>query len=316
MCSRWPCRWLCLLLWRALAIPASLLGLVPLRLAPAPTPWPHWAACTAAAANVALLLTPKLMLSDVYFKNSPFIAFVSICMGSGSTAAIVYATLGRRRLSHALQCVLVYCRRHPLSARAWRWVLASTAAAALYTPLLAMDAGILLATKESGVSLLARVYPHLWYLLYKGSMFSLLALPRVVLWGLAADLRLDCQRHSPLGAGQDAPSWRTLRVRQRLLHDMALALNATEQWAILFYILLSGCYLSLSFGAIFSILVASSLVARSLAICARAAVDTLYLVLLFRIHEWMSVEVRGTVGARLSPPKPRLILVVKCSVLY
>ena len=113
-------------LWllRVLGYFASLLGLLPVRGWPLqPRPWPSWAAILAALTQpVAFAVFVLLTHGRLRCEAIPMMAaFVLV----GERVPLVR---GRHALCEAMQCLLLYCRRHPVPARGWRWMLALTLA--------------------------------------------------------------------------------------------------------------------------------------------------------------------------------------------
>ncbi|KAJ1519575.1 hypothetical protein ONE63_004850 [Megalurothrips usitatus] len=141
-----------------------------------------------------------------------------------------------------------YCRRHPPSLGAWRRLLAGTCAGlALYLTHVGVALGRVNTPqrKDSLGGLLPRTVGS-WFAVMYHSYHSLfiahVLAPPAVLAAFAADLRATCVRavdevhdggvdggvDGVLGDAAAARRLRSLRVRQRLLHDMGLVLAAAH----------------------------------------------------------------------------------------
>ena len=246
-------RWLCLLLWRLLGYPASLLGLLPVRGWPLPRPWPTWAATLAALANTLFLILAGRNRYSLYRDwRVQVVATVLIL------ASRVSLLLWRRTLCEAVQCLVLYCGSHPLSAPGWRRMLALTLAIGslrfpdsvpvVYPPTGNVDIDYLRLLGSSVAS-------------FASSLLGLLALAPVAFVGvLLQDLRQDValllrgshaatdttgslprftrREQRDLDLEEGAQRWRSLRVRQQMLLDLLSMLKPSLQFCQLYVVLM------------------------------------------------------------------------------
>ena len=310
-------RRLCLLLWRALGYPTSLLGLLPVRGWPLqPRPWPAWAAILAVLPLPVFLLSTLLLgyfhiRSGVLFGIWLFILVVER----------VVSVHGRRALCEAVQCLVLYCGRHPLSARGWRKMLALTLA--IFPLLLVHSYSLLLRSAVNVEPNYFLLVPGLLHLCSRVG-FALLALCPVALVGaLLEDLRHDVtqllraphaatdttssvlftrvrptlttweQPDLDLDLVKGAERWRSLRVRQQLLYDLLLLLKPPLQCCQLCVVFLAACDTVIFFASSIIAYIMEGELKRDAIVHSGCAVASLVLlVVVFVVLDWPHDEVR------------------------